>query len=155
MSEFEIKKELEEKRKHIDNQKDLFEYLKDVEKNYNCGYGESARAVAQAMLATGWYFSNVFGLTGFQASCLIWDVIRDWQFSSNKCGLKIVDFDNMLYPQYEEKFEKTITKSVWEQLQKEANVRLAQRNYAHPDVKEHWKKIVNGIVPFGYTVVDD
>ena len=30
----------------------------------------------------------------------MWDFIIDWMYTSNQCGLRIVDYDDMLYPQY-------------------------------------------------------
>ena len=155
MNEFEVRDELREKRSNIKTFEDLTAFLKDVETNYNCGYGEAPRAMSQACLAVAWYLADKFGITGFQASFVMWDFIRDWQYSSNKCGLKIVDYDNMLYPQYQYKYEKTITPWVWGELQNEAKNRLAERDSAHPDVKAHWESIVAGNVPFGYKVVED
>lgn len=97
------------------------------------------------------------GITGFQAGCVMWGFVRHWNYSHNKTGLRIVDFDNMLYPQYEYKFQKTISKEVWESLQEEAKNLLADADpyYTAADVFAHWKSIVNGEVPFGYTVVEE
>lgn len=52
-NEFVVKKELQEKRKQIENFESLIEFLKDVKENYNTGYGEAPRAMAQACLAVG------------------------------------------------------------------------------------------------------
>lgn len=154
--EFEIRNELQEKRKNIETFEDLTEFLKDVKENYNCGYGEAPRAMAQASLAVAWYLAKEFGITGFQASFVMWDFIKDWQYSSNETGLRIVDFDNMLYPQYEYKFQKTISSYTWESIQKEAKKRLEERGgCVHPDVEKHWKSIVDGVIPFGYTISDN
>lgn len=152
--EFELRDELREKRKEIKTFEDLVKFLEHVKENCNCGYGEAPRAMAQASLAVAWYFADVFGITGFQAGFVMWDFIKDWNFSHNKCGLKIIDYDNMLYPQYDDKFEKTITSDVWDSLKKEAKERLKDSEYAHPAVVAHWKSIVEGNVPFGYKVVD-
>lgn len=149
--EFEVRDELKEKRKDIQTFEDLTHFLKDVLDNYNIGYGESPRAMAQAILATAWFFADKFGITGFQAGFVMWDFIRDWQFSSNECGLKITDYDDMLYPQYEDRFEKTITKYTWEKLKEEAEKRLSAA-YGAPEVRNHWLSIVKGNMPFGYSV---
>lgn len=155
MNEFEMRDKLREERKNIKSFEDLTAFLKEVEVNYNCGYGEAPRAMAQACLAVGYYLSDKFGITGFQARCVMWDFVRDWDYSHNKCGLRIVDYDNMLYPQYDDKFEKTISRYTWEALQKQALENLEKDSeYAHPDVIEHWQSIVDGIVPFGYKVKD-
>lgn len=151
-NEFEARDELVEKRKQIKEFDDLINFLKDVEANYNYDYGVAPRAMAQACLAVGWYLADKFGITGFQAGFVMWDFVKDWNFSSNKCGLKIVNYDNMLYPQYEDRYEKSISSDTWYALQKEAKANLEDSKYAHPAVIEHWKSIVNGVVPFGYKV---
>ena len=156
MNEFEVRDELIAKQKDIRTFDDLMAFLKDVEENYNIGYGEAPRAMAQASLAVAFYLSDKFGISGFQAGCVMWDFITHWSYKGNKCGLKIVDYDNMLYPQYKDRFEKTIDRNVWESLQNVAHNKIEQAEInhktIHPDVLDHWKNIVDGIVPFGYKV---
>lgn len=184
--EFIAKEELQAKRREIGEDFDkLVEFLKDVRDNYNYDYGVAPRAIAQATVATAWYFAYVFGITGFQAGFVMWDFIRDWKYRDNECGLKIVDYDLMLYPQYEYKFtEKTISEWQWEALQEKAKKELDRINetvdsynksqaegmedfinkegrdwvdtdFCNVRVLNHWKSIVNGIVPFGYRVEND
>lgn len=155
-NEFEVRDELEAKRKNIKTFDDLTTFLKYVEENGDKGYGAAPRAMAQAALAVAWYLANKFGITSFQAGFVMWDFVRGWSYRNNKTGLRIVDYDNMLYPQYEDKFQKTITPTVWESLQKEAKERLENdTEYTHPKVIEHWKSIANGVVPFGYEVKEE
>lgn len=151
-NEFDAKKTLENERKNIDSFDDLVKYIQNIKDNYNIGYGTAPRAIAQAALATAWYLSREFGITRFQAGCVMWDFIRDWSYSHNKCGLKIVDYDNMLYPQYNYKFQKTISLDTYEALQKAAKENLENTEHAHVDVVKHWQSIANGNVPFGYVV---
>ncbi len=151
-NEFVVKKELQEKRKQIENFESLIEFLKDVKENYNTGYGEAPRAMAQACLAVGDFLARDFGITGFQASFVMWDFILDWQYSNNKCGLRMVNFDDMLYPQYDHKFAKTISVEQFEKIKEQAKENLEKNEYAHPDVIKHWQSIVNGKVPFGFTI---
>lgn len=156
MNEFEVKSELEAKRKNIKTFGDLTDFLKDVKNNYNIGYGEAPRAIAQAALATAWYMCKEFGITGFQAGCVMWDFITGWTYTSNKCGLKIVDYDNMLYPQYESKYQKTISSRTWDNIQNQALKCLEEdAGIAADAVRKHWQSIVDGVVPFGYTVTED
>lgn len=153
--EFEVKEQLENERKDIKSFDDLVAFLQRVKDNCNTGYGTAPRAIAQAALATAWYLASDFGITGFQAGFVMWDFIRDWQYSDNKCGMKIVNYDDMLYPQYDHKFDKTISKDVFEELQKEARNNIREHEYAHPDVMAHWESIVGGNVPFGYVIKDE
>ena len=153
MNEFELRDKLKEERKNIDTFDDLINFLRNIKDNYNCGYGEAPRAIAQASLAVAWYLSREFGITGFQASFVMWDFIRDWLYPSNECGIRLIDFDNMLYPQYEDKFQKTIAPDTFDALQNKAK-RLIEidGDHAHPAVIEHWKSIAAGNIPFGYTI---
>lgn len=153
--EFEVKAQLEKERENIKTFDDLVSFLERVKNTGNTGYGTAPRAIAQAALATAWYLASDFGITGFQAGFTMWDFIRDWEFPSNECGMKIVDYDTMLYPQYDYKFEKTISKDTFESLQKAAKKKLEEATeYTHRDVIAHWKSIVDGNVPFGYIVRD-
>lgn len=154
--EFEVKELLENERKNIKSFDDLVSFLQKVKDNYNTGYGTAPRAIAQAALATAWYLSSEFGITGFQAGFVMWDFITGWKYTNNKCGMKIVDYDTMLFPQYDYKFDKTISKETFEALQKEARKMLDEKgDYAHPSVVQHWKSIVDGNVPFEYVVKDN
>lgn len=151
--EFEVKAQLENERKNIKSFDDLVSFLERVKDTCNTGYGTAPRAIAQAALATAWYLSTEFGITGFQAGCAMWDFIRDWNYSTNECGMKIVDYDTMLYPQYAYKFEKTISKDTFEALKKAAKKNLEKCNgNANSLVISHWKSIADGNVPFGYEV---
>lgn len=152
MNEFEIMDVLKEKRENINTFDDLISFIRDVKDNYNCGYEEAPRAIAQATLAVAWYLASDFGITGFQASFVMWDFVKDWLYHGNECGLKIVDYDDMLYPQLSHKFEKTISKDTFEALQKAAKKQLEDTSFLHPRVAAHLKSIVDGNVPFGYRV---
>lgn len=154
-SEFDVRDELAAKRKDIRSFEDLVEYLKYVQENGNCGYGASPRAIAQGSLAVAWYLSRDFGITGFQAGATMWDFIIGWEHTDNKCGLRMIDFDMMLYPQYKYRFKKTISTDTWKALQEQAKKNLAEATFVHKDVAKHWKKIARGKVPFGYRVKDN
>lgn len=153
-NEFEAKEILEKERKNIKSLDDLMNYIQNIRDNYDVGYGTAPRAIAQAVLATSHYLADVFGITGFQASCVMWDFIKDWSFRGNKCGLKITNYDDMLYPQYNYKFQKTIKKDTFEALQKAAENNLEKYKSASSNVIEHWQSIVDGNVPFGYIIED-
>ena len=124
---------------------------------YNHDYGTAVHAVSACAVATAWATcaDENIGLSGFQASCVMWQFIRHWFKIGNECGMKLVDYDNFLYPQYEEKMDKTIGKSTWEQIQKRAKELIEKDNDACLRVQLHWQSIVDGNVPFGYRVVDD
>lgn len=153
-TEFKTRDDLRAKRKNVKTFDDLIEFLRDVKDNYNIGYGDAPRAIAQAALGVAWYLSGEFGITGFQAGCVTWDFIRDWTHTDNKTGMKLVDFDRMLYPQYSDEFQKTINPDTWKSMMNEAKKMLDEYPNSHPAVIAHWKSIADGNPPFGYVVSD-
>lgn len=135
-------------------------FINHIMNNYEHDYGTICHALSACALGAV-YAANHHeqgGITGFQAGFVMWDFIREWMYSRNKTGLRIVDYDDMLYPQYEEKFDKVISKRTFEGIQKVAQERLDELkngNTAHPYVIKHWKSIVSGNVPFGYRIKED
>ena len=123
---------------------------------YNHDYGTACHAVAACALAAAWAAcgDSDIGLSGFQAGFVMWDFIRNWTKTGNKCGLRLVDYDDMLYPQYEYKFEKVIDERTWHTIQETAKEKL-KTDGGCGSVRAHWQKIADGIVPFGYRVVDE
>lgn len=131
-------------------------FIDHVMNDYCHDYGTVVHAISACAIAAAWAANSskgaLGGITGFQADFVMWDFVRQWSYNHNKTGLRIVDFDKMLFPQYEYSFQKTIKKSVWEAIQQEAKKNLERPGHAAPEIKAHWKSIVDGKVPFGYTV---
>ena len=147
-----------EKAKQIKTPEELAAFAVELFDKTSHDYGTVCHAVAAVALAGAWLGCEKEGITGFQAGFVMWDFIRQWNYTSNECGLRIINYDNMLYPQYEENFEKTISEKQFKQIQEVAAKRIkesetGERGYgAHPDVLKHWKSIVDGVVPFGFTL---
>ena len=136
-------------------EEDLPDFFERIMHGYDHDYGTVCHAVAACAVAAAWAACKEGGLTGFQAGIVMWGFIKNWTKQSNECGLKLIDYDDMLYPQYEERFEKTINKQTWRKIREKAVELLATSSHAHPDVVEHWRKIANWEVPFGYWVRED
>ena len=134
----------------------LPDFLNHLTEDYYHDYGTICHAITAAALAAVNAVDKTSqgGITGFQASCIMWDFIRQWMYPNNTCGLKLVDYDNMLFPQYSDHFEKTISPEAWNKVQARAKELLAETADAHPVVRAHWQSIVDGQVPFGYVVKD-
>ena len=136
---------------------DLPEFFRHLTEDYHHDYGTVCHAMAAIGLAAMWAFNKSEGarggITGFQAGCVMWEVIRHMNYEDNKCGLRLLNMDDLLYPQYEHKFC-SISSDTWEAVKKEAQKRLSGRGAAHPDVVAHWESIVNGKVPFGLKIED-
>ena len=139
----------------IRNIEELAAFAKELLIDTEHDYGTVCHAVAALALGAGHLGAYTQGITGFQAGFVMWDFIRQWNFENNKCGLKIIDYDKMLYPQYEYNFEKVIKPDTFKRLQEVAAEKLSEPNikdHAHPDVIAHWQSIVDCFVPFGYRV---
>lgn len=132
---------------------ELPEFLKSLE-NEDVDYNTCCDIVSKAGLASMHAFGSKLGITGFQAGYIMWQMIYNWLFETNKAGLSLLNYDNMLYPQYEEMFQKSIPVSAWVSLQEQARV-LLETDSGVDVVREHWQSIVDGKVPFGYTIKED
>jgi hypothetical protein len=124
--------------------------------NHQHDYGTICRAIAAAGVAAAYAVerSPAGGITGFQAGCVLWDLITGWNESYEGKPVRLINYNEMLYPQYRDKF-RSISQQTWEGLQKEAQKRLQEDDQGmHPRVSAHMRDIVNGFVPFGYEIRD-
>ena len=136
----------------------LPEFMNHIMNDYCHDYGTICHAVAACALAAVWAANHHpgGGITGFQAGFVMWDIIRQMNYPSNKCGMKLIDYDNMLYPQYAHKFEKTIAPNTWKALQEAAKERIEECDeFASETVVRHWKNIADGMIPFGYQIEEN
>lgn len=130
-------------------------FVKHAMCDYPHDYGSVCVAVAACAIAGVYAADNTpqGGITGYQAGFVMWEFIRQLNYRGNKCGLRMIDYDNMLFPQYADKFEKTISSDTWKLLQEEAKKKIEEDSaFADPAVINHWKSIVDGVVPFGYKI---
>jgi len=131
----------------------LPEFLRKLSEDYEHDYGTICHALAAGAIGTMWALNKTEqgGITGFQASCIMWSFIAKWMHYEEP--LRLVKFGEMLYPQYDHHFDPTITESTWKWLQEQAKKNL-EKGGGSDNVKKHWQSIVDGRVPFGYRVKD-
>lgn len=136
----------------------LPEFIRHVMNDYHHDYGTVCKAIAACAVAAS-YAANEEpqgGIIGFQASAVMWEYILAWMSKRDSVGMKLIDYSDMLFPQYEHKFQKTISRSMWNRIQERAKELLNdETRTAHPDVIKHWRSLSVGMVPFGYTVKED
>lgn len=133
--------------------KTLPEFLRHVLDDYGHDYGTICHALAAGAVATthAMNTSPHGGITGFQAGCIMWSYMMHWNHVEPPA--KLVIFKDMLFPQYQEKFEKTIAKETWDYLQEEAKKNLEiTKEPVSPVIMAHWKSIAQGKIPFGYVL---
>lgn len=154
IDEAEARKEWQERAKKM-TIAELPEFLRELSEDYQHDYGTICVAIGAAAVAAAWAMERTpqGGITGFQASAIIWEMIQGWNDSMiGKCGARIQRFDDLLYPQYVDKFT-SITPDTWTKLQEMASANLAKKSDAHPEVAAHWASIAEGNVPFGLRIV--
>lgn len=151
--EYKISKEWHERAKNI-TLETLSEFLKEL-CEYPHNYNTIVSAIGAGAVATCWAMNGTEngGITGFQASCVMWDFIANWM--QYKIPMTLVKYEDMLYPQYDYKFSKTINKDTFAWLQEQAEKNLKESKFASPYVIAHWKSITDGEVPFGYKLRDE
>lgn len=131
--------------------KSSFDKFMDMLEAYPHTYDTICYAVTAAGLAAmrNMNRSEHGGITGFQASAVLWEFIGQWLHLKD-VPLRLVQYDDMLYPSQESKF-KTITPSCWKWLQERALVMSREPNVPEQNLA-HLHTILQGKVPFGFTV---
>lgn len=126
----------------------------------NHDYGSVCVALGMAAAATAWACNKhegaCGGVTGFQSGAIAWEFLRHWGalYPKGECGGRFVDFNDLLFPQYGDKFT-SISASTWEAVQAEARKRLREADggkMISSSVYEHWISVSNGVVPFGLRI---
>lgn len=132
-------------------------FIKHLINDYDHDYGTICHAIVAGAVATAKAIdrSPQGGITGFQAGCIMWGFIE--HYNHIKGPARLVEFEDMLYPQYENRFAKTITKETWEHLQQKAKELLSDNteDNVSPRVWNHWELVRDGMIPFGYEVAAD
>lgn len=125
-------------------------FLSELTEKYQHDYGTICHAVAIAAVAAAWAVNHspTGGITGFQAGAIMWQFIREWNCSGNKTGLRLVDYDNFLYPQYEDKFQNVLSKDVWANIQKEAHHKIEDANKEYGEYLERMQQYKEDIAAF-------
>jgi hypothetical protein len=129
----------------------LPEFLERLQTFYEHDYGTICHAIAASAIATAWAMNKgpQGGITGFQAGAVMWEFIKHWGHINGPA--RMLSYDDMLYPQLEYKY-KTISQDTFEYLQEQAKEHLANPDTASEEVRKHWQSIVDGVIPFGYTI---
>ena len=133
----------------------LPEFLRELTEEHEHDYDTICYAVASAAIAAAWSVerSPQGGITGAQAGAIMWEFITNWMSEYKDKPIRLTNFENMLYPQYEDKF-KTISKETADWIRKEAQKKLSNQDM-HPDVLAHIKLVAEGHIPFGYSIAED
>lgn len=129
--------------------------IEELGNKYDHDYGTICHALAAVAVQAAKKMNKQpqGGITGFQAGAVMWEFVRHWMHLEGP--MKLVDYNNMLYPQYFSSFDTVIDEEVWKYIQDKAKENLEKHldsSNVSADVLRHWNSIVAGIVPFGYVV---
>ena len=130
----------------------LAEFVRHLMHDYEHDPQSQGHAVAACVLATAIVGTKIQGRTIGLVDTVADVFISRWVYPENQAGWILRNYDQMLLWFCSIEFEKRINKDTWEALQKEAAVRLPDSSDVDPREVEHLQSIVDGIVPFGYTV---
>ncbi len=127
------------------------DFIKKLMTDYELDYGSVVHAITAGVGATISAMNNSEqgGITGFQASCLMWEILQK-EFNI-EWPTKLVKYENMLFPVYEQQFN-TIPHEIWSWLRDRAQYLLDNEPGLDDSVKKHMKTVADGIVPFGYRI---
>ena len=144
--------------------KDLPNFLRKLTEDYEHDHGTICHACAAAALAAAHAVNKepVGNITGFQAHAVLWMFMQNWLTEYKDVPVEIINYSSMLYPSNGEKFKRTIDINTWEWLKQAAKEKIDKANKiykddapVHSEVLKHWKNIVDGKIPFGYTLEED
>lgn len=141
----------------------LVEFIDRVMNGYHHDYGTVCHAMAACAIATAWACNREEGagggITGFQAGAVGWQFLKGWGSPEvGETGSRLLNYDQIMYPQYDYTFQPTIPKVTWELLQEKAKKKiegLGQDRDINRAVLDRWRSIAAGVVPPGLSVSDD
>ena len=131
-----------------DGVKSLDEFYRHLTQDYQHDYGTCCHAIIAMAVAAIEKMSREFGITGFQHSCVMWGIISREFHDHNKLGLRLLDYDNLLYPQFQDEFRQSeISEEQAEKIRKQAQANIDEGGMVAHAVEEWWKKLASGWLP--------
>lgn len=154
-----------EEAKKLKTTEELTVFIDILINDYQHDYGTICHAIAAAAIAGAYVVerSPSGGITGFQAGAIFWEFAKAWGTIKKDEPCALIKYDKLLYPQYEDTFNK-IPEDTWKWVQQEAKNNIAEvvekkleglPSHVSSSVMAHWRSIVDGKVPFGLTIGTD
>ena len=128
------------------------EFIRYLDRTFEFDYGTICHAIAAAGIAAMKRMDKTSqgGITGFQANAIMWIFVRNWGGYGGP--MQLINYEQMLFPQSAEHFAKEITPDCFEWLKTKARDTLTNAESLAPEARAHLISIIEGNVPFGYTV---
>jgi hypothetical protein len=141
----ELKNEWLEEVKTINSKNKLDRFVKKVMTGYEHDYGTYVHAVSVCTKAFIRYYGSQ--MTGFQASFLMWDIIRNTFGKQDKLGLQLVEYECVLFPQLLYRLTVQFDDETHQKVIELAKKYLDEEKIASKEVREHWEKLASGWLP--------
>lgn len=128
------------------------EFIEYLDQTFEFDYGTICHAIAAVGIAAMKQMNRTSqgGISGFQANAIMWIFIRNWGGYGGP--MQLINYEQMLFPQSAEHFTKEITPECFEWLKTKARDTLINAESMAPEVRAHLISILEGNVPFGYTI---
>jgi hypothetical protein len=119
----------------------LPEFIRHLMNDYRHDYGTVCHAIAASAVAAAWAADKEpnGGITGFQASAIMWEFIKHWGMGMDG-PLRLVKYEMMLYPQEADRFQQAIAPETWEWLQGKAREQLAEVPKKRQEAREYYEQ---------------
>ena len=148
-----VHKEWYEQARNVRTPGQLSAFCKHLTNRYEHDYGTICHAVAAAAVAGAVCINRdkkQGGISGFQSQAVFWEFAKNWMHWDGP--MRILRYEEMLYPNCEDSFKRVISASTFKYLQEMSRQSLKEFPKAHPSVTSHWQSICDGKVPFGYEI---
>jgi hypothetical protein len=127
----------------------LVKFMNELVK-FDHTYSSAPYAMACAALAAAWAIEHSpgGGMTGFQWGHGAMRALQLLNYENNKLGIRVQNYDNILYPQYEHMFTGLeIDEKHAEEIKKAAEQKLKESPNANENVLNWWKALADGWLP--------
>ena len=132
---------------------EALKFIKVLARTYEYDDDMLCEALVYSMLAGATAFAREYGLktlTLEQTQWVLWSFLGKWLQTDEPIRLLRISY--MLEPEMREVFNTALPRSFFDWLQEAAKERLEALPDASKERREHWQSIVDGAVPFGYTL---
>ncbi len=150
-----LMQDLLEKVKAVKNEDDLKSLFEEIDKEGLTEENASDKMSA-LILAAGNVLVNKYPklFSKERSSNIMWQFIRHWLPEFAFSPLRMVIYEDLLYPQFEKNF-KTITPDIFKWVQESAKNSLERHKSASPALKAHWQSVVDGQIPYDLMLEED
>lgn len=140
------------KARDVVTMRDVVAFYDELANDYEHDYGTICHAMAALGIAAMRALNNSEqgGITGFQAGCVMWEFIK--HFMHMEGPMRLIEYKDILYPQFDDKFDKKLSKEMLEWLQEKAKKAMDGNVMMSIAVAQRHHDIIAGKLPEGWSL---